>query len=364
MKKIFNFSAGPSMLPEQVRSQIKKELCNWNNLGISVMECSHRNLDFMQLAKNARQKLRFLLNIPSNYHILFCHGGARAQFSAIPMNLLQKSTDSIDYVNTGYWGHSAAIESKRFCTPHIINVCDNTKSKLHYIKPFSQWKISTHSNYIHYCPNETIDGLSIDDVPNCFNKIVIADCSSTLLSRPLQIDKFGIIYAASQKNMGIPGLTVLIIREDLISLSRNKNIPSILNYQILFEHNSMFNTPVTISWYIADLVFTWAKNQGGLQKIQKYNQLKADILYNAIDSNNLYYNKINPKNRSNMNVTFFLKQEKLNYLFLKESIHYGLLGLQGHKAIGGMRASLYNAMSLEGVKKLINFMEWFAEKHN
>lgn len=364
MNTIFNFSAGPSMLPEQVRSQIKQELCNWNNLGMSIMEMSHRSLEFIQVAQNAQKNLRILLNIPWYYKILFCHGGARAQFAAIPMNLLQKYTDKIDYVNTGYWGHSAAIESKKFCIPHIINVCNSTEDNLRFIKPISQWIVSENSNYIHYCPNETIDGIAIDDIPDCFNKIVIADFSSTLLSRPVQIDKFGIIYASAQKNMGIPGLTILIIREDLIHTSFKKKIPSILDYHVLSENYSMFNTPVTISWYIADLIFKWLKNKGGLKIVQQCNQIKANLLYNVIDTYSLYYNSVDPKNRSHMNIPFFLKKSNLNQLFLKESIDHGLYGLQGHKAIGGMRASLYNAMPLEGVQALVKFMKWFAEKYH
>lgn len=364
MKKIFNFSAGPSMLPIQVKNQIKKELYNWNNLGISVMEISHRSAEFIQLAQNAQKNLRDLLNIPWNYKILFCHGGARAQFSAIPMNLLHKSTNSIDYVNTGYWSYNAAIESKKFCNPHIINVLDYTKNELCYIKSISEWAVSKNNSYIHYCPNETINGISTDNIPSCFNKIVIADFSSTLLSRPIEIDKFGLIYASAQKNIGIAGLTVLIIREDLIKLSQNQKTPSILNYQILSTYQSMFNTPVTMSWYVANLIFEWLKNQGGLKKMQAYNKIKSDLLYHTIDHSDLYYNRIEPKNRSNMNISFFLKKEHLNHLFLKESKNYGLYGLKGHKALGGMRASLYNAMPLEGVQTLIKFMKWFAETYN
>lgn len=364
MKQIFNFSAGPSMLPEQVSIQIKQELQNWHNLGISVMEISHRSTEFMRLAQNAQQNLRILLDIPCNYKILFCHGGARAQFSAIPMNLLQKSTDHIDYINTGYWGYNAAEESKKFCNPNIVHVLTKTEKQLWSIKPISYWTVSKNSNYLHYCPNETVNGLSIDDIPNDFDKTIIADCSSMLLSRPLQINRFGIIYASAQKNIGIPGLTVLIIREDLINVSNNKKIPSILNYKILYDNRSMFNTPVTISWYIADLIFKWLKAQGGLKIIQSHNQTKSNLLYHTIDTDDFYYNTITPKNRSHMNVTFFLKDECLNSTFLKESKNCGLYGLQGHKAVGGMRASLYNAMPLIGVRALVKFMKQFSKKYN
>lgn len=367
MRRIFNFSAGPSMLPDPVLTQIKKELYNWNNLGVSIMEVSHRSLEFSELAYNIKQNLKNLLNIPDNYAVLFCSGGARAQFSAIPMNLLTKSTDSIDYINTGYWGYNAAIEAQKYCNPHIINVLSCNSKSIYSIKPMNQWSVSKNNSYIHYCPNETINGISIFDSPKIFikNKIIIADCSSMLLSCPININHFGIIYAAAQKNIGIPGLTILIIRKDLIDICKyHQKIPSILNYKILFDNDSMVNTPVSISWYVANLILKWLKNLGGLNKINELNKIKSDLLYNAIDTNNFYYNNISPENRSQMNVVFFLKKEKLNNLFLEECKSFGLYGLKGHKANKGMRASLYNAMPLEGVQKLIRFMQIFSEKNN
>lgn len=361
MTRIFNFSAGPSVLPIQVLSQIKNELYSWGNLGMSVMEISHRSKEFFELAQETKQNLRELLNIPENYKILFCHGGGRGQFSAIPMNLLTTSLVYADYVNTGFWSYNAAIEAKNYCNPNIIDVSDKN-NKLYNVKLMSQWDISSNSVYLHYCPNETIDGISIYEDPYFYNKTVVADCSSMLLSRPLNISNFGIIYAAAQKNIGISGLTVVILREDLIIKSYRK-IPSILNYQVLSDNNSMFNTPTTISWYIANLVFKWLKEKGGLQKINEYNQEKAALLYNVIDSSDFYYNKVNLSNRSYMNVPFFLKNQALEDLFLKESLSFGLYGLKGHKVVGGMRASLYNAMTLEGVQKLVQFMKLFAEKY-
>ncbi|WP_331828192.1 3-phosphoserine/phosphohydroxythreonine transaminase [Candidatus Blochmannia sp. SNP] len=362
MNKIFNFSAGPSMLPKQVLRQIKKELYNWENMGVSVMEISHRSKEFLQLMQNAKQDIRDLLDIPENYEVLFCHGGARAQFSAIPMNLLKTSSENVDYINTGYWAYSAAIEAKKYCDPRIIDVT-NKKNGLNNIQPISKWDVSTNSIYIHYCPNETIDGIAIHETPNFSDKIVIADCSSILLSRPLNISRFGIVYAAAQKNIGIAGLTVVIIRKDLLQIP-HREIPSILNYRILVDNYSMFNTPVTMSWYIAGLIFKWLKKQGGLEKINKRNQEKSDFLYNAIDSSNFYYNNVDLSNRSCMNVPFFLNNNKLDNIFLKESICFGLLGLQGHRIVGGMRASLYNAMTLEGVQKLVEFMKLFSEKYS
>ncbi|URJ33048.1 3-phosphoserine/phosphohydroxythreonine transaminase [Candidatus Blochmannia vicinus] len=362
MNKIFNFSAGPSTLPKQVLRQIKKELYNWKNMGISVMEISHRSEEFLQLMQDAKQDICDLLDIPENYEVLFCHGGARAQFSAIPMNLLKTSSDNVDYINTGYWAYSAAIEAKKYCDPRIINV-SNKKNGLYNIQPISKWDVATNSIYIHYCPNETIDGIAIYETPNFYDKIVIADCSSTLLSSPINISRFGIVYAAAQKNIGIAGLTVVIIRKDLLKIPRQE-IPSILNYKILVDNCSMFNTPATMSWYVASLIFKWLKKQGGLKKINKRNQEKSDFLYNAIDSSNFYFNNVDVSNRSCMNVPFFLKNNKLDNIFLKESICFGLRGLQGHRIVGGMRASLYNAMTLEGVQKLVEFMKLFSEKYS
>lgn len=361
MTKIFNFSAGPSMLPEQVLYQIKNELCNWNNLGISVMEVSHRSEEFFELTQKTKKNLRELLSIPENYKVLFCHGGARGQFSAVPMNLVETPSSHVDYINTGFWSYSAAIESRKYCRPRIIDI-SNSGNKLISMKLMSQWDISSDSIYLHYCPNETIDGISVYEEPSFYNKIVVADCSSMLLSRPLDVNKFGIIYASAQKNIGISGATIVIIREDLLVRS-NDRIPSILNYQVLNNYHSMFNTPVTISWYIANLIFKWLKKRGGLQKINKYNQEKATLLYDAIDANEFYYNNVDSLNRSCMNVPFFLKEKKLENLFLNESLSFGLYGLRGHKMAGGMRASLYNAMTLEGVQKLVKFMKLFSEKY-
>lgn len=361
MTKVFNFSAGPSMLPTTVLHQVKEELCNWNNLRVSVMEISHRSKEFLNLKQETKQNLRELLNIPDNYKILFCHGGARGQFSAVPMNLVTLSAH-VDYVNTGFWSYHAAIEAKKYCKPKIINVSDNKNIKYN-VKSMSQWDISSNSIYLHYCPNETIDGIAVYEDP-CFydDKIIVADCSSMLLSCPLNISSFGIIYAAAQKNIGISGLTVVIIREDLLGRS-SKNVPSILNYQILSDHYSMFNTPATISWYIANLVFKWLKEKGGLQKINQFNKKKAALLYNFIDSSDFYYNNVDILNRSYMNIPFFLKNKKLEDIFLKESLCFGLYGLRGHRAVGGIRASLYNAMTLEGVQGLVKFMKFFSKKY-
>ncbi|PPI88749.1 phosphoserine transaminase [Candidatus Pantoea edessiphila] len=362
MTKIYNFSAGPAMLPIEVLYHVKKELTNWNNLGVSVMEISHRSKDFIEMAERTINDFRDLLHIPSNYKILFCHGGARAQFSAVPGNLLGSSTTA-DYINGGYWSSKAIEEAKNYCFPRITNVKRICEGK-YEIMPMKNWNTSDHSAYLHYCPNETVDGISIDEQPNFGKKIVVADLSSTILSRPININNYGLIYASAQKNIGPAGLTILVINETLLDNKINSYIPSILNYQILAENNSMFNTPSTFSWYLAGLIFDWLKKKGGVDAIDKINQTKSDLLYETIDhSSGFYNNNISKKNRSRMNITFNLLSNSLESLFLEESIKAGLISLKGHSAVGGIRASIYNAMTLDGVKALINFMNYFANKY-
>lgn len=360
MNQVFNFSSGPAMLPTEVLQWAEQELCNWHGLGISVMEISHRSKEFIQLAQESEQDLRELLKIPDNYKVLFCHGGARAQFAAVPMNLLGTELNA-DYINSGYWSHSAMNEAKKYCHPHVINVVTEING-LRSVKPMRDWVLSVNSTYIHYCPNETIDGLAIDELPDFDDRVVVADCSSTLLSRPLDVSRFGLIYASAQKNIGPAGLTLVIVREDLLGHAR-KELPSILNYQILAENHSMFNTPPTFSWYLSCLVFKWLKTQGGLVAIDKRNKAKADLLYCSIDDSDFYHNNIAHANRSRTNVPFQLADSNLEKLFLKESQAAGLYALKGHRVIGGMRASIYNAMPLEGVKTLVEFMRNFSCRH-
>ncbi|MBK4765401.1 MAG: 3-phosphoserine/phosphohydroxythreonine transaminase, partial [Pantoea sp. Brub] len=355
-------SAGPSMLPIEVMCNIKKELTNWSNLGISVMEISHRSKEFIFLVTQIQNNLRKLLNIPLHYKILFCYGGARGQFSAIPGNLMKSPYLVADYIDGGYWSHAAIQEAKKYCVPNILKIKTNVNN-MKAIIPMKNWNISENSQYLHFCANETIDGIAINEEPCFDNKIVIADLSSTFLSHPININSYSIIYASSQKNIGIAGFTVLIIREDLLNIHGNSFIPSILNYKILFDNNSMFNTPPTFSWYISGLVFDWLKNQGGLIAIDKINKIKSDFLYNFIDKSDFYYNNIEKNNRSKMNVTFKLTNNNLENLFLQESKKIGLLALNGHRSVGGLRASIYNAMPIKGVKKLIDFMKYFEYRY-
>lgn len=361
MKKIYNFSAGPAMLPLSVLNQIKKDLYNWKGLGISVMEISHRNEYFLQLVQEIEQDLRDLLQIPSNYKVLFCQGGARGQFSAVPINLLDKFSNNPDYIESGYWSQAARIEAEKYCVPNIINIKKECNGKKSILSPHN-WKISKKPAYIHYCPNETIDGIAIYEEPIMDNKIIVGDFSSTILSSFINIKKYGIIYASAQKNIGISGITLVIIRDDLLKKSKNV-APSILDYKILSYHNSMFNTPPTFSWYVSGLILKWLKDMGGIKKIEFINKVKSDLLYKTIDNSNLYLNDVNHLNRSNMNVTFRLLNKNLTDLFEKESYNNGLHALRGHRIVGGFRASIYNAMPIEGIKELIKFMVYFENKY-
>lgn len=360
MNQVFNFSAGPAMLPAAVLRKAEQELCNWHGLGTSIMEISHRSKEFLEVAQSSEQDLRELLAIPKNYKVLFCHGGARAQFAAVPMNLLGDA-DSADYINGGYWAHSAIKEAQKYCEPRVVDVTTEIDG-LRAIKPMRDWDLSTDSAYIHYCPNETIDGLAIDEQPDFGDQVVVADLSSTILSHPLDVSRFGLIYASAQKNIGPAGLTLVIVREDLLGHAC-KALPSILNYNILAENDSMFNTPPTFAWYLSGLVFKWLKTQGGLAEIDKRNQAKASLLYHTIDENSFYHNTVAPANRSRMNVSFQLADSKLNALFLQESQTAGLHALQGHRVVGGIRVSLYNAMPLKGVEALVDFMLGFVRRH-
>ncbi|MDN0117466.1 3-phosphoserine/phosphohydroxythreonine transaminase [Yersinia frederiksenii] len=360
MTQVYNFSAGPAMLPVEVLRRAEQELRNWHGLGTSVMEISHRSKEFMQVAEEAEKDLRDLMQIPANYKVLFCHGGARAQFAAVPLNLLGDS-NSADYIDGGYWAHSAVKEAQKYCTPNVIDVTTH-ENGVTGIQPMKQWKLSDNAAYVHYCPNETIDGLAIDEEPDFGNKVVVADYSSSILSRPIDVSRYGVIYAGAQKNIGPAGLTVVIVRDDLLGKARQE-LPSILDYKVLAENDSMFNTPPTFAWYLSGLVFKWLKEQGGLGEMEKRNQAKAELLYGAIDRTGFYRNQIATANRSRMNVPFQMKDPSLDKLFLNEAEAQGLQALKGHRVAGGMRASIYNAMPIEGVKALTDFMADFERRH-
>ncbi|MGG7667270.1 3-phosphoserine/phosphohydroxythreonine transaminase [Yersinia sp. J1] len=360
MTQVYNFSAGPAMLPVEVLRRAQQELCNWHGIGTSVMEISHRSKEFIQVAEQSEQDLRDLLKIPDNYKVLFCHGGARAQFAAVPQNLLGDKT-SADYIDGGYWAHSAINEAQKYCEPNVIDIKAQIDG-LTGVLPMSQWQLSADAAYVHYCPNETIDGVAIHEDPDFGDKIVVADYSSSILSRPIDISRYGLIYAGAQKNIGPAGLTLVIVREDLLGKA-HKHVPSILDYQVLAKNDSMFNTPPTFAWYLSGMVFKWLKEQGGLVEMEKRNRAKAELLYSAIDSSDFYRNQVATANRSWMNIPFQLAKPELDNVFLSEAEALGLQALKGHRVAGGMRASIYNAMPIEGVKVLTDFMADFERRH-
>ncbi|ARC54767.1 3-phosphoserine/phosphohydroxythreonine aminotransferase [Candidatus Riesia sp. GBBU] len=358
MKKVYNFSPGPSVLPKEVMLKAKKEFNNFNNSGFSILEISHRDKSFIKIIRNSEKIIRELLLVPDNYSIIFCHGGARGQFSAIPMNLFH-SKEKVDYIISGYWSKLAAQEAKKYCLVNEIDIREFTDKEMK-LKSMEMWKLTKDSKYVHYCPNETIDGVAIHPTPSCFyKKIFIADYSSSILSHPINIKSFGVIYAGFQKNIGPSGTTLVIIKNDLLE-NVNYFTPSILNYSLQNKNQSMYNTPTTFSIYLAEMVLKWIKKKGGLKRINIVNQNKSKILYETIDKNNCYINKISQKNRSIMNIVFHMQSSFMENLFLKEARKNGLFFLEGHRKKGGIRASIYNAMPISGVKKLSRFMKKFA----
>lgn len=360
MTQIYNFSAGPAMLPPEVLILAQQELCNWQGIGSSVMEVSHRGKPFIRMAQETERDFRDLLQIPENYKVLFCHGGGRGQFAAVPLNLLGDKSHA-DYVDGGYWAACAIQEAEKYCSPHIIDV-KRKENGLRGIKPMQEWHFSADPAYLHYCPNETIDGIAIDEQPAFDNLIVTADFSSTILSRPIDVSRYGVIYAGAQKNIGPSGLALVIVREDLLHRA-HKNCPSVLDYAVLDKYESMFNTPPTFAWYLAGLVFKWVKKQGGVVEMARRNQQKADLLYGVIDGSDFYHNDVVKENRSRMNIPFSLVDSSLDALFLEQASAAGLHALKGHRVVGGMRASIYNAMPLEGVRALTDFMQDFVRHH-
>jgi phosphoserine aminotransferase len=359
MEEIFNFSAGPAALPKAVMQQAQSELIDWQGLGTSVMEISHRSAEFIQVAEEAERDLRDLLSVPDNYKVLFCQGGARAQFAAVPLNLLGSKKKAL-YVDAGYWAQSAIAEAKKYCEPVVLDAKQTVDGKLS-VMAAKEWQSSEEYAYLHFCPNETIDGIEINDLPET-DLPIVADMSSTILSRRIEVSKYGVIYAGAQKNIGPSGLTLVIVRDDLLDRADIKT-PSVFNYKTLAEKDSMFNTPPTFAWYLSGLVFKWLKHQGGLEAIEAINEEKAQVLYSAIDRSDFYVNKVATQNRSKMNVPFQLAKPELDKLFLEQAQEKNLVSLKGHRAVGGMRASIYNAMPLEGVTALVTFMDEFEKQY-
>ncbi|MBL8499029.1 MAG: 3-phosphoserine/phosphohydroxythreonine transaminase [Nitrosomonas sp.] len=358
MDQIYNFSAGPAVLPKEVLQQARDEMLDWHGSGMSVMEMSHRGKEFMSIAEKTENDLRELANIPRNYKVLFLQGGASSQFAMVPMNLLRGKTTA-DYINTGQWSAKAIEEAGRYCT---VNVAASSEdAHFTYVPPQDQWRLNAQAAYVHYTSNETIGGVEFHWVPEV-EVPLIADMSSDILSRPLDVTRFGLIYAGAQKNLGPAGLTLVIVREDLLGKPL-PGTPTLHDYQIHAQNDSMYNTPPTYAMYITGLVFAWLKKQGGLAAMEKINTAKANLLYDYLDSTDFYHCPVAKTDRSRMNVPFTLKDSALDGEFLKQAQRNGLLQLKGHRSVGGMRASIYNAMPLEGVAKLVAFMKEFASRH-
>jgi phosphoserine aminotransferase len=361
--RAFNFSPGPAVLPLEVLEQARDEMLDWNHGGMSVMEVSHRGKAFMEIAAQAEADLRELMSIPANYRVLFMQGGASAQFAIIPMNLT--TTDSTtDYVNTGHWSNKAILEARRYCRVHVAGDGQELGSSPAYLRvpPQSELKLSRDAAYVHYTPNETISGVEFGYVPKTGDVPLVADMSSSILSRPIDVSQFGLIYAGAQKNIGPSGLVIVIVREDLIGRAR-ADTPMVFDYKAVSDDHSMLNTPPTFAWYMSGLVFKWLKRQGGVTAMGELNRIKAERLYAVIDESPFYRSSVAPDSRSWMNVTFTLAKPELDAKFLEFASAEGLKNLKGHRVLGGMRASLYNAMTLEGVEALIAFMHEFERKH-
>jgi phosphoserine aminotransferase len=355
MSRVFNFSAGPAVMPAAVLDSIRQDIPDWNSTGMSVMEVSHRSPEFVAVAAAAERNLRDLLSIPDDYSVLFPQGGATLQFSMVPLNL---STDgqAADYVQTGSWSKKAIVEARKYCNVNIV--ADSADKNFTYVPAEDSWQLNGDAAYLHYCANETIAGVEFSSIPDTGSVPLVCDMSSTILSRPVDVSRFGVIYAGAQKNIGPAGLTLVIVRKDLLGNAR-KSTPSLLDYAVYDQSDSMSNTPPVFAWYAAGLVFKYLLDQGGLDVVAQTNERKATKLYAAIDESDFYSNPVQEDCRSWMNVPFILADSSLDGSFLQLAESAGLNNLKGHRSVGGMRASIYNAMPEAGVDALIEFMHEF-----
>ena len=358
MPRIFNFSAGPAMLPAEVLARAGDEMLDWHGTGMSVMEMSHRGKEFIAIAAEAEQDLRDLLAVPENYKVLFLQGGATLQFAQVPMNLLG-GRNKADYVLTGEWSKKAIKEAKAYCDVHVA--ASSEDRRFTYFPPQGAFNVRSDAAYLHYCSNETIGGVEAHWVPESPVPLV-ADASSHFLSRPLEVSKFGLLYAGAQKNVGPAGLAIVIVREDLLGRAQ-KGTPSVMDYKLQAETDSMLNTPATYAIYVAGLVFKWLKALGGVAEIERRNIAKAKRLYDFLDGSSFFANAVAREDRSRMNVPFTLKNPALDESFLKGAAERGMVQLKGHRSVGGMRASIYNAMPPEGVQRLVEYMAEFERAH-
>jgi phosphoserine aminotransferase len=359
MARVFNFSAGPAVLPEPVLQQAAAEMLDWHGSGMSVMEMSHRGKEFIAIHAQAEADLRELMAIPKHYKVLFLQGGASAQFAVVPMNLLRGKTKA-DYVNTGQWSKKAISDAKKYCK---VNVAASSEADNYTRAPKqSEWKLDPDAAYVHITTNETIGGVEFHWVPDTGDVPLVADMSSHILSRPMDVSRYGLIYAGAQKNIGPAGLTIVIVRDDLLGQALPVT-PTVFDYKVQAENDSMSNTPATYGIYMAGLVFQWLKKQGGLAKMEQVNRAKAALLYDYLDQTEFYHSPVAKDDRSLMNIPFTLRNADLDKAFIQETEAAGLTQLKGHRSVGGMRASIYNAMPLEGVQALVQFMKEFERKH-
>jgi len=354
-ERLFNFSAGPAVLPESVLKQASEEMLNFRGSGLSVMEMSHRSSVYEAIQSKAEMDLRTLLAIPDNYKVLFLQGGASLQFAMVPLNLLRGSKKA-DFIHTGEWTKKAYQEAQKYGDASII--ANGETSRFNVIPQVDASMIRPDADYVYYCSNNTIYGTRHTVIPPVDHTVVVADMSSDILSRPVDVSRHGVIFAGAQKNMGIAGLTVVIIREDLLGYADDK-VPTMLNYKIMADGKSLYNTPPAYSIYIAGLVFEWILALGGLEAMEKLNEAKAKLLYDTLDASDFYTTTVNPKDRSLMNVTFRCANEELDKAFVKFCESRGLTNLKGYRSVGGMRASIYNAMPMEGVEKLVACLKEF-----
>lgn len=355
MKRVYNFSAGPAVLPEEVLREAAEEMLNYKGTGMSVMEMSHRSKAFEEIINNAEKSLRELMNIPDNYKVLFLQGGASQQFAMIPMNLMKNKV--ADYIVTGQWAKKAAAEAKIYGKVNIL--ASSADKTFTYIPDLKDIKVSEDADYVYICHNNTIYGTKYNELPEVGDKILVADMSSDILSEPVDVSKYGLIFAGVQKNIGPAGVVIVIIREDLITEDVLPGTPTMLKYKTHADSGSLYNTPPAYGIYICGKVFNWIKEKGGLEAMKKINEEKAAILYDYLDSSSLFKGTVVKEDRSLMNVPFVTGSEELDAKFVKEAKEAGIENIKGHRTVGGMRASIYNAMPMEGVKALVEFMKKF-----
>ena len=359
MTRVFNFSAGPAALPESVLRQAADEMLDWHGSGMSVMEMSHRGKEFISIHAEAEGLLRELMAVPNNYKVLFMQGGAMAENAIVPMNMLRGKT-SADYINTGEWSKKSIKETKKYAKVNVA--ASSESSNFTHIPKRDTWRLDKDAAYVHICSNETIGGVEYHFTPDVGDVPLVADMSSSIMSRPVDVSKYGLIYAGAQKNIGPAGLTIVIVRDDLIGQALAVT-PSAFDYKQQADNDSMLNTPPTYAIYIAGLVFKWIKAQGGLAGIEAHNRTKAALLYDLLDTSSFYSSPVARDDRSLMNVPFKLRDEALDEAFLKGAQSRSMLQLKGHRSVGGMRASIYNAMPMEGVKALVAYMKEFEASH-